>query len=233
MVSANMLLGLLSSDTSRNGADDLVSPGLVLVDVVRGFAPPLSSRVELHCVRGRPIYLPLVGYAAARAGIHDPAVVRLARERANSHSAIGVWWALALAASGEGSDVFGELTDRQLATGEFFGVNPAAAPDLHWYDELCVLHAVASFAAMTADADSIAAVKRAALFHTYETQPDHATTQPWAVHAFAAHEQTHPVAELLLHSAMAQHAGRLDAVGKILIADAVLAMRSPTAGELN
>jgi uncharacterized protein YbaR (Trm112 family) len=65
-----------------------------------------------------------------------------------------------------------------------------------------------------------------------ETQPDHATNQPWALHAFAQSPGTRPLADQLLHAGtMVSGAGGSTAGGltSILLADALYSLRlSPT-----
>ena len=70
-----------------------------------------------------------------------------------------------------------------------------------------------------------AAVARATEYHQRETQPDHATTQPWGLFAFAWNPQTHPLADQLLHAVQVQHAGTPDGVSLILLADALYCLR--------
>ena len=53
------------------------------------------------------------------------------------------------------------------------------------------------------------AVHRAAHFHLAETQPDHATNQPWALFAFLWHPDTVPLADAMLHTATAHASGTL------------------------
>jgi hypothetical protein len=201
-----------------------LAPGLALEQLALGTTPTLPAPPDLAQVGGRPMYRPLLAYAVTRAGLRDPSLLDTAHEKASVNSAVGVFWALTLAAAATDTDVFTKLVAGQRNTGEFFDASPYDSPDLHWYDELVVLHAVASYGVLTGDDGVAEAVRRAAEFHTAETQPDHATTQPWAVHAFGAWESTRPLADLLLHGALAQNAGRLDVIGRILIADAVLGL---------
>jgi len=205
--------------------DATLAPGLPLVGLALGReAGPPGAMPDLTVLGGRPIYRPSLAYALARCGFLLAEIRALADPLAGADSAVGVWWGLTLAATGQPTRVFQDLLLRQRPTGEFFPAGRYDSPDLHWYDELVVLHAVATRAAHTADAALLAAADRAARFHTEETQPDHATSQPWAIHAFCRSDQTLPLAELLLHGALAQNAGRLDAIGRILLADAVICL---------
>lgn len=203
--------------------DAAVAPGLALVERVLDGRPQPRDDAELPRI-GRPIYRPLVAYALAVAGLDVAHILPEARRYADAGSAVGVWWAVVLhQLTGEASAVE-QLFARQRANGEFFDSSPYDSPDLHWYDELVVLHAAAGFASRTGGHTD--AVVRAARFHTAETQPDHATSQPWALHAFALSQDTYPLAELLLHGALAQNAGRLDYVSQLLLADSVLILES-------
>lgn len=206
--------------------DALLAPGLCLVERALGLPVTLPGSVTLATRGKRPMYVPLLAYAVTRAGLNDPAVLDAAREGLRRPAAEAALWALTLVAAGvsDGAAGLNALVSGQRATGEFLDASPYDSPDLHWYDELVILHALSSYAALTGRADVKEAAMRAARFHTAETQPDHATTQPWAMHAFAASDETRPLADLMLHGALAQNAGRLDAIGRILLADAVLAM---------
>jgi hypothetical protein len=239
---AAALRGLLQSQEDRaNGAsagaglggwapqhtatiDAMMAPGLALVDLA--LRRPVRSTANLslpQAGRTRPIYRPLLAYTLARGTGQHPAPAE-ARDRADSTSAVGAMWALSLSAIGEGRDVFASLLSAQRATGEFLDASPYDSPDLHWYDELVLLHVLASHSALAGDESARSAIFRAAEFHTAETQPDHATTQPWALHAFGRHADTMPLADLLLHGALAQNSGRLDVISRILVADAVLGL---------
>jgi hypothetical protein len=74
-----------------------------------------------------------------------------------------------------------------------------------------------------------AAVARATAFHQRETQPDHASAQPWGLFAFICNPQTRPLADHMLHAATVQAAsgagGVNDGVALILLADALYCLR--------
>ena len=103
-----------------------------------------------------------------------------------------------------------------------FDGNAGDNPEPWWYHELVLLHAVSSYALLTSDAAALHSAKRAAAFHHAETQPDHATGQPWGVHAFLLDLETSPTADLLLLAAGVNGAGGLSAVSRILLADAAV-----------
>ena len=118
--------------------------------------------------------------------------------------------------------------DSQAATttGAFFHFDGNAGdnPEPWWYHELVLLHAITSYAMLTGDAQALEAAKRAVLFHHRETQPDHATSQPWAIHAFLMDPETIPTADLLLLAAGVNQPGGLGAVSRILLADAAVCL---------
>ncbi len=123
---------------------------------------------------------------------------------------------------------FNQFAHRQLRTGPFLAAGPADNPETRWYHELVLLHAAASYAIQSGDAALTAAVARNAEFHLAQTQPDHATNQPWGLPAFMLNPSTHPLADQLLHSATAlAGAGGAAASGitSILLADALYCLR--------
>ena len=117
------------------------------------------------------------------------------------------------------------LARRQTAAGPFLQATAADNPEAHWYHELVILHALASYAAQAHDEAVWAAVRRNAAFHLNETQPDHATNQPWGVIAFVGDAATRPIADGMLHAASAlagaTAAGEASALTSILLADAL------------
>lgn len=207
-------------------SDAAMGAGLGLVDLALGVAVRAVAVPEISKVGGRPIYKPLLAYAMVRAGVVGAGSFGEV-ERGEGEvggPAVRAWWELTGAAGGRGTGYFSRLVEGQRSSGEFLDASPYESPDLHWYDELVILHAAASYAAITGDETVKGAVVRAADFHLGETQPDHATTQPWALHAFVGRAYTRPLGDLLIHAAMSQNAGRLDVVGRVLLADAVLGL---------
>jgi hypothetical protein len=157
-----------------------------------------------------------------------------------SVAAESAWTALALLAAGKvfvrdawtdlASDTFGRLTRWQRGSGTFLAAGAADNPEVVWYHELALLHAAASYAVQAEDRTVAAAVARATEYHQHETQPDHATGQPWGLFAFAWNPQTRPLAEQLLHAVSVRHAGQTDGgatdgVSLILLADALYCLR--------
>lgn len=122
--------------------------------------------------------------------------------------------------------VFAILVANQQASGALLLAGRSDNPETYWYHELVILHAAASYAVQAGDAPVAAAVARAANYHLAETQPDHATTQPWALFAFISNPGCRPLADEMLHNAAVQSAcGSGDGVGSILLADALYCLR--------
>jgi hypothetical protein len=152
-----------------------------------------------------------------------------------------VWTALTLFVAGKvfvrdafldlASDVFGHIARLQQPNGAFLFAAPSDNPETHWYHELVTLHAAASYAVQAEDRPLAAAVQRNTLFHLEQTQPDHATTQPWGLFAFIWDPQTHPLADELLHSAQTQSPAGLEGVSSILLADTLYCLRLFTAAK--
>ncbi len=117
------------------------------------------------------------------------------------------------------------LIAHQSSRGTFFNFDPTSGdnPEPWWYHELVATHAVTSFAHLTGDASAAQAAERAAAFHHAETQADHASGQPWAVHAFLATTETIPTAELLLLAATgAGQSAHPGVVSRLILADAAV-----------
>jgi hypothetical protein len=141
------------------------------------------------------------------------------------------WLALALHVAGKlyvrdawtdlASDLFGKLTKSQQPSGAFLAATSADNPETHWYHELVLLHAAASYAVQTEDRPLAAAVANSAKYHLDQTQPDHATTHPWALFAFVWNPQTRSLADQLLHAA----GTNASALTSILLADALYCLR--------
>jgi hypothetical protein len=125
------------------------------------------------------------------------------------------------------SDTFGRVIRAQAEGGAFLAAGAGDSPEVRWYDELALLHAAASYAVQAEDRTVAAAVARATEHHQRETQPDHASAQPWGLFAFVWNPQTRPLADQLLHAATVQHPGdaERDGVTLILLADALYCLR--------
>src|SRR5205807_2662494 len=147
------------------------------------------------------------------------------------------WTALALQVAGKlfirdawtdlAGDVFGRLARRQRAGGAFLSADLSDNPQTRWYHELVILHAAASHAVQAEDRALAAAVARATRFHVNETQPDHATHQPWALFAFIWDPQARPLADGLLHNLSLHATGEESAspLTLMLLADALYCLK--------
>lgn len=117
------------------------------------------------------------------------------------------------------SGFFGRLGAGQQRSGTFLRATPADNPETLWYHELVLLHAAASYAAQSNDALVTAAVMQAADYHAHETQPDHASNQPWGLLAFIWRREARPVADQLLHAVRVNRPAGQDGIASLLLAD--------------
>src|SRR5947207_2511449 len=129
---------------------------------------------------------------AARGGSAAEACwIALALHRAGKVYVRDVWVDLA-------SDLFGKLVKSQQSSGAFLEMSNSDNPEARWFDELAMLHAAAAYAAMAEDKTVAAAVKKNTEFHLRETQPDHATSQPFGLFAFIWNQETRSLADQML-----------------------------------
>lgn len=149
-------------------------------------------------------------------------------------TALVLWLALCLLdfALAVGRDVDVELADAVVhqvvkRPGPGFSLHPRGESaedeslDTWTYRELCGLHALADLALLRRNRGWSQRVEQVALHHLQNTQPDHATRQPWAVFAFLWSPRTRVFAEQLIHDATVHGgSGRVGPVGGILLADA-------------
>ena len=146
-------------------------------------------------------------------------------------AAEAAWTALALHVAGKvfvrdawtdlAADTFGRLTRGQQANGAFLVSTPSDNPELVWYHELAILHAAASFAVQAEDRTVARSVAASSNFIAAEIQPDHASSEPWALFAFIWNPATRPLADQILHTATAASSD----VSLILLADALYCVR--------
>ena len=215
--------------------------GLALCDAIEGVRPTLSDTTGDDADGGghrRGFYPWLARYAAALARHVDPSLPEVEgvmqtpgepRDAQPSASEAGevcvaAWRELAGVAARtlESSPTLEGLAATQSSDGPLFAFDRTGGdnPEPWWYHELVALHALTSYGHMASDEAAAAAARRAALFHHAETQPDHATGQPWAVHAFAIDVEMVPTADLLLLAAGVGKPGGIDVVSRLLLADA-------------
>lgn len=116
------------------------------------------------------------------------------------------------------------LVRRQAGDGTYLHATNADNPEPVWYYESIVLHAVGLHAAETGDERAIDSMRRSAARFAREVQPDHASNQPWAMHAFVLEPDAIPLADMMLHAAGIQHPRSMDAVSLILLSESLEAI---------
>ena len=149
-----------------------------------------------------------------------------------------VWIALALFVAGKvfvrdawidlASHTFGKLVRSQQSQqpmGPFLQTSPEDSPDSHWYHELVILHAAASYAVQAEDRTVAAAVARNTDYHLAQTQPDHATNLPWAVFPFIWNPRARQLADSILHASQMNNPSGDSTLSLMLLADALYCLR--------
>jgi hypothetical protein len=106
-------------------------------------------------------------------------------------------------------------------------------PEPWWANELLILHALQSFVLISPETRSNARLSEkiagCVTFHVAEIQPDHATNEPWAIHAFGRVSDAQLTAETLLHAALVNNGGNLSPVAQLIAADALHALEASVA----
>lgn len=186
----------------------------------------------------RPLYKPFLAYSLARSAAAAVPVALAdfgadwdgpATAAAGDRVAAVVWGALATLAMGTPVNAgplatMRRLIDGQQANGAFLLAGRGDNLESLWFHELAILHAVASFAVQAREPGLWPAVARAVRYHVEETQPDHATNQPWGVTAFLLEPEGWPLADSMLHAASSHAAVERDAsqgLTLMLLADAL------------
>jgi hypothetical protein len=116
------------------------------------------------------------------------------------------------------------------ADGPLHALTPEVSLDVATYYDLCALHAAFNAIIVSQNFDLFPPVQRLVDWHVANTQPDHITTEPWALAAFASLDATGTFAPQQLHDTTthaASHGATL--VVLALLADA-LASQDETAG---
>ena len=236
--------GRAFSPTVETASTFQVERGTALADRLLGRPvaplPPLAADVVDAAGHRRPVYRPLLLYAHILAGsigvdrwiatleFSDDLSLRAADGAA---VAAVVWSALAATvAVGPVPGPFLRLVDGQLPNGSFLRTTGSDNPETHWYHELVILHAAADYAIHTGDLAVWAAVERATRFHLNETEPDHATGQPWGLPAFVRVAGAGPLADALLHAVSAHQPAGPSGVALLLLADTLYGLRQAPAG---
>jgi hypothetical protein len=240
------------SPTVESASAAQVERSVVLADAMAGRAGPewpgVRPRVVDAADHCRPIYRAVLSYAYLAAGVvtgsppptepelADPDVPFTAA--AGAEAAAVVWSALALHAGSIAfgrSDwataaraVFERLVTSQAPSGALLRATSSDNPETHWYHELVTLHAAADYAAWTGDPAVSAAVERAVRFHLAETEPDHATGQPWGLSAFVRVPGAEPLVDAALHAVSAHQASGPGGLTLFLLADTLYGLRHAT-----
>jgi hypothetical protein len=117
------------------------------------------------------------------------------------------------------------IVARQQPAGHF--LRPDAGDNLEsfWFHELQLLHAVAASGLQSRDPAALSAAARSAAYHLAETQPDHATNEPWGLPGFLCDPDAVVMADQVLHAAGVQQPGRAGGVTLILLADTLYSLR--------
>jgi hypothetical protein len=137
---------------------------------------------------------------------------------------VGRAWAT-LALEGSVADsAFGQLAKQQQPSGALLKADPSKNPETLWYDELVLLHALTASAVRGGDAQMQSSL-RAAEYHLNETQPDHATSEPWGLLAFILNPNAHSLADQMLHTVQVLHPNGAAGVTAILLADVLDCLR--------
>ena len=117
------------------------------------------------------------------------------------------------------------LAARQQPSGTFLKPGRADNLESFWFHELQLLHVVAAQGLQWRDEALLAAARRSAAYHVAETQPDHATNEPWGLPGFLCDAESAVMADQLLHAAGVQQPGRAGGVTLILLADTLYSLR--------
>lgn len=216
--------------------DDTISlrAGLSFVDSTLGLdanPSPLAIDADRKVVDGfghaRPIYRALLTASLARSNrlaspVPPPADIDFTAANGTDVS-LAAWFDLARP-PGDRTTI-SKLIESQLDDGTFLKRAVDDNPEPTWYFESVILHAVATHAADTGDSRAIESTRRGAKLFAREIQPDHASNQPWAIHAFLFDPDAVPLADMMLHTASVQQPTTLDAASLILLADALVSGR--------
>jgi hypothetical protein len=197
-----------------------------------GSMVPRQFEIPAALVTSRSVYHPLLVYSRLISG--DTSVIRGEVDSLDDSA----WSSLILHVAGElltqpawietSRKRFTQLVAHQQPSGAFFAPDVHANPETRWYEELITLHALASFAVRAADVSIDKAVARNAEFHLNETQPDHATAEPWGLLAFIQYAP--PLADQVLHAMTMQYPQGISGVPLLLMVDVLYGLRRLSSG---
>ena len=226
-------------DRIASAMDRLLRPGsskLRVIDAAGHVRPPYPGLLVYAWWRARAV----VTRDLPRADVppHCPAftawaarlVAAIARARQLSYAGVlagtdtadaladCAWSALGSIHAGD-SWVFPRILGICMPSGAFLPTSASSNPEPFWYHELVLLHAVTAYAINWGNAAAREAAVRNAEYHLHETQPDHATNEPWGLLAFILNPNTRSLADQLLHTARVHHPAGAQGVTAILLAD--------------
>ena len=229
--------GLPFVPTTETPSTVQVERGAVLAERFLGgprepLPPPCENVVDAAGHR-RPVYRPLLIHALDRAGYDVEPWTRglltfgdvpfTAAEGATA--AATMWSALAMGYTSP----FRQLVESQQPSGQFLRTAGSDNPETHWFHELVILHAAADFAIDSGDPSVWSAVERATMYHLNETEPDHATGQPWGLPAFVRVAGAGPLADAVLHAVSAHQPRGANGVALLLLTDTLYGLEHATA----
>lgn len=226
-------------------ADDRQFPGIATrfagavlnCPLIESGTGELDRRIVDSAGQNRAVYFPLAVYAIVKTatlrGISTPPAVHVALEATipdvafsaatGEQSAAAAWTALGQLAAGcvSAAEFFRRMASRQQPGGAWLSTTPSDNIETLGYDELVLLHATQTAADLLGTPGFDDAIAANARYQLAQLQPDHATTQPWAIAAFARHPDTRPLAESLLHNTVVQQPAGLNGLPVVLLADAL------------
>lgn len=182
---------------------------------------PLDRVLERYARRrlGEPVDEPWLRNCRERAIRCCDAAAPAARD--GQAIVLGCWSERALGDDPGSASLLRPLAASQLPGGTFLAASPEDSPDAFWFDELAILHAMTSHAIEHGDAGLLSSAMRSASFHFEQTQPDHATTLPLGIHAFALDARHVGLAEGLLHAMFMHDPRGPSETALLLLADAL------------
>jgi hypothetical protein len=153
------------------------------------------------------------------------AIERCSQRLRSAADPAGDAWSALGSEHAETASLFQSVAERQQRSGALLKSDPSQNPETLWYEELVLLHALIAHAVRAGRAHLQAAALRAAEYHLNETQPDHATSEPWGLLAFILNPNTHSLADQMLHTVKVLHPHGATGVTAILLADVLDCLR--------
>lgn len=122
---------------------------------------------------------------------------------------------------GASAAIFDRILHSQTPAGPFLLASRSDNPETNWYHELLILHALSSYAIHSNQLHLRNSIFRNTEYQQNETQPDHATNQPWALFPMLWNVNTVPLADQVLHASLTQNSQTPGALALMLLADAL------------